>query len=304
MTDMTVTFQGTSAAVPTVKRGLSAVTVQRGGDLILFDCGEGTQRQMMKHTGLKAPRAIFITHAHGDHWTGLGGLLATLEMQEHTAHLPIYVHGSLLNKMQGSLQAGGGIPNFAAFHYFEPTLPVRFNPGTLDEFTVRAFETNHSRGSQGYVLEEPERPGRFDPNIALLSGVEPGPDFKRLQAGETVKGLRPEDVIGPPRRGRKVVYTGDTTPTNLTAQAAEGADLLIHEATFSETELARANKTRHSTGAGAGEVAACTLGLRRLALTHFSPRVNAREVVEQAAKYFSPVVQAVDGMQISIPLEA
>lgn len=303
MTELNVTFQGTSAAIPTIKRGLSAITLQRGSDLLLFDCGEGTQRQMMKHTGLKAPRAIFITHAHGDHWSGLGGLLATLDMQEHDAYLPIFVPENNREKIKGVLAGAGSLPNWAEVVAMDLGTTISFNRKTPDCFFVRPFATEHSKGSQGYVFEEPERPGRFDPNIAILSGIEPGPDFKRLQEGEIVKGLRPEDVIGPPRPGRKVVYTGDTAPMSTTARAAENADLLIHEATFEEEQVERANATRHSTGMGAGEVAASALGLKRLALTHFSPRVNARVVVEQASKYFKPVVQATDGMTISIPLE-
>lgn len=302
MSELTVTFQGTSAAVPTIKRGLSAITLQRGADTILFDCGEGTQRQMMKHTGLKTPRAIFITHAHGDHWTGLSGLLATLEMQDHSAPLPIYMHPNCIPKIEGVLKGSGSLPKFASVEPMDLGATVSFNKGTRDCFYVRPFETHHSSGSQGYVFEEPERPGRFDPSLATLSGIHPT-EFKLLIAGETVKGLRPQDVIGPVRRGRKVVYTGDTAPLARTSKAADGADLLIHEGTFCDDQFDRARSTRHSTGRDAGKVAAAAFELKRLALTHFSPRVDAREVVRQAAEHFSPTVMATDGMQINIYLE-
>lgn len=308
MTELTVTFNGTSASAPTPKRGLSSVSITRGGDLILFDCGEGTQRQMMKApTGLKSPRAIFITHHHGDHWLGLPGLLATIDMMEtrdDRPELDIYVPTEMIEKVRATLSYTVGRPRWANLRQFDRGRTAVFNPGTSDEFYVGAFPTDHTTYSQGYIFQEPTRPGRFDPGLAIASGIQPGPDFKRLQDGESVKGLRPEDVMGPPRRGRKIVYTGDSGPTVTTVNAAEGADILIHEATFEEDAVDRARKTRHSTGTDAGSVARRATNVDRLVLTHFSPRSSPTRIVQQASVEFKPTEGAIDGKQYKVPLPA
>lgn len=298
MSDMRITLLGTSAAVPTTKRNVSATALQREGDLLLFDCGEGTQRQMQRFTGLKAPTAIFLTHYHPDHWLGLPGLLATLDMQENEKPVRIFGPSDGLGNIKSICQRSGGCPEFAHFYNLEAGEVTKFDTG----FSITTFKTDHTKHSLGYVLEEPTRPGRFDPHLAVLSGIEPGPDFKRLQNGEEVKGLRPQDVTGPPRKGRKVAITGDTAPTQQTSDYARNADVLIHEATFEAEQQARAKATRHSTGSMAGRIAA-EARVDRLILTHFSPRSDTSLVARQASEHHSPTLAGHDGMQIVVDLE-
>lgn len=297
MSDLNITFLGTSAAVPTAKRNVSAVAVQHEGTFMLFDCGEGTQRQMQRFTGLKNPDAIFITHYHPDHWLGLPGLIASLAMNEQPQPVKVFGPRDGLSHIKGVCKSVGSAPSFVEFHPLGPN-EVEANAFYGKGFKVWPYRTGHTNNSQGYVLEEPTRPGRFDPALAQSLGLAPK-EFGELQRGESVKGIELEDVTGPERRGRRVVITGDSPPAKNLSPDGPRTDVLIHEATFSDLYVERAKKTKHSTGRQAGQVAA--LGnVDRLYLTHFSPREDVRRVLQEAAEEFSPVEAAIDGKSITV----
>jgi ribonuclease Z len=301
-----VTFLGTSSSRPTVRRNVSALAVQREGDLYLFDCGEGTQRQMMRFGVGFALKEIFITHLHADHYLGLPGLLRTLSLQGRSEELVVWGPDDGSDTLQSVANAGGDRFSFP-LHVRE--LPVgaavRFA-----EYEIRAFATEHVPGSFGLALVEQTRPGRFDVERARSLGVPEGPLFGRLHRGEAVvlddgTPIDPAKLVGPPRRGRRLVYSSDTRACSSVVAAAEDADLLIHECTFSEEESGRAAETRHSTARQAAEVAA-RAGVHRLVLTHFSARHSeqAHRLVKEAREIYPAVEAAEDGLAIEVPLPA
>ena len=281
-----VTFLGTSGAVPTVERAPSAIHVNREGDALLFDCGEGTQRQMMRFdTGFGIDH-VFLTHLHGDHILGVPGLVQSFDFNGRDDPLAIHGPPGSRQEIQSLIHAGGN----------DPTYPVRIHevaPGSVafsrEGYEVRTFETDHRTQAVGYALIEDDRKGRFDREQAEALGIDPGPKYGRLHEGESVETsdgrvIQPEQVVGPPRPGRRVVYTGDTRPTGATVAAADGADLLIHDATFADSEADRARQTGHATAREAAEIAR-RAGARRLALTHVSSRYAGRvEVLEREAR--------------------
>jgi ribonuclease Z len=279
--DLDVLFLGTAGSSPSPRRGLPATLVRRGGDRLLIDCGEGTQRQLMRSIGLIELEEVFITHLHADHVLGLPGILKTFALRQRER--PLTIHGpvglrrllELLAPVIGKLT-------------FELTV-VELEPN--DElrragYRIAAFATEHVARGVGFAILEDPRPGQFDPSRARELGVTPGPDFGRLQRGEAVRGVRPEQVMGEPRRGRKVVLTGDTAPCEMTRLVAWKADLLVHEATFAEEEADRAAETAHSTARQAGELGAAA-GVAMLALTHVSPRYAGGELRDEARAAFS-----------------
>lgn len=303
---MRVTFLGTSGAVPTTERAPSAVLVNREGERLLFDCGEGTQRQMMRFgTGFSISH-LFVSHLHGDHILGIPGLVQSLDFNDRSDPLAIHVPPGAKPEMGRLVRAGGHRPGF----------PVRINevaPGRValdgDDFEVRAFDVDHGTRAQGYVLEEDERPGRFDREKAERElGIPPGPAYGRLHAGEPVelddgRVIRPDAVVGPPRPGRKLVYTGDTRPVDETVRTARDADLLIHDATFADDWADRAPMTHHSTARDAGTVAR-RAGAKRLALTHVSSRYagDASRLAAEAREAFDgDCFVAEDGQRIEVP---
>ncbi|MFB6171011.1 MAG: ribonuclease Z [Haloarculaceae archaeon] len=301
---MRVTFLGTGGAVPTTRRNVSAVLLRREGDRFLFDCGEGTQRQMMRfETGFSVSH-LFVTHTHGDHVLGIPGLLQTWDFNDREAPLAIHTPGGTRGTVEGLISATGARPSY----------PVRVNevtPGDValraDDFEVRAFETDHRATSVGYALVEDERKGRFDRERAEELGVPVGPKFSTLHGGEPVeladgRTVRPEQVVGPPRPGRRVVYTGDTRPTDATVAAAEDADLLIHDATFADDRRERAGQTGHSTGRQAAEIAR-RAGAKRLALTHVSSRYagDASPIEDGAREAFDRAFVPEDGDDVDVP---
>src|SRR5437763_8532898 len=240
--DLSVFFAGTAGSIPTARRGLPAVLVRRGGDRILFDCGEGTQRQLVRSVGLTDLTEVFLTHFHDDHWLGLPGLLKTFDLRSRERPLAIYGPPGLKELMALALRAAGRVR-------FELEL-VELAPGDVlerDGYKIAPVPVAHRAAAFGYVLYEDERPGAFDPDAAVRLGLSPGPEFGRVQHGETIRGVRPEQVLGPSRPGRKVVVSGDTTPCETLRVAAHRAELLIHEATFAEEERVRAAETGHST---------------------------------------------------------
>src|SRR5579875_2339590 len=293
--DLSVIFAGTGGSIPTARRGLPAVLVRRGGDRILFDCGEGTQRQLVSSVGLTELSEIFITHFHADHWLGLPGLLKTFDLRARDRPLDVYGPPGLRELVVLALRAAGRVR-------FELNL-IELQPGDVlerDGYRIAPVAVSHRGPAYGYVLFEDERPGEFDPRAAIALGVEPGPEFGRLQRGETVRGVAPEQVLGPPRHGRKLVISGDTRPCEALRIAAHGADLLLHEATFAADERERAAETGHSTAAQAATIAA-EAEVRLLALTHFSTRYPPSVLRDEARAVFADTVPPRDFDTIEIP---
>lgn len=297
-----VTFLGTAASRPTVNRNVSAVLVNREGELLLFDCGEGTQRQMMRYgTGFTIDD-IFFSHMHADHFLGVIGLLRTMGLQDRREPVTLW-----------SPRGGGEILRMAVNLGVERApfeIRIReLEPGERlerEEYDIVPFRTRHKGRSLGFGLIEHQRLGRFNPDRARELGVPEGPLFGRLHRGEavTVDGsvVGPEEVVGPPRPGRRVIYTGDTRPCTRTVEIAERADLLIHEATFGEEEAERARATGHATAKEAAEVAR-RAKVRRLVLTHLSSRYaeDPRHLEREARKVFRPTRVAHDGLEIEVP---
>src|SRR5947209_1134803 len=221
--DLSVFFAGTSGSIPTVRRGLPALLVRRGGEKLLFDCGEGTQRQLVRSIGLADLDAVFLTHYHADHWLGLPGLIKTFDLRARERPLAVYGPPGLRQVVALGLRAAGRVR-------FELEL-VELEPGAelaRDSYRVAAIPVVHRGPAFGYVLYEEERPGEFDPAAAIALGIAPGPDFGRLQRGETLNGVSPHQVMGPARPGRKLVVSGDTAPSEALRIAAHAADVLIH----------------------------------------------------------------------------
>lgn len=297
--DLAVTFLGTGGSVPSARRSTASVLVSRGGERLLFDCGEGTQRQMQRSLGLVQADEIYLTHFHADHVLGLPGLLKTYDLTDRRVPLKIYgppglselfqIFGPLVGRLQYSLDlvelANG-------------------EPVPHEGYEVRPFEAAHSARANGYALVETERPGRFDPDAAVAAGVPEGPAYAALQRGEEVEGeagiVTPDRVMGPSRPGRTVVITGDTAPSPATVSAAADADLLVHDASFAEEEAQRAAETGHSTVGQAAAVAA-EAHVKMLALVHISSRYHVGTVIEEAKEVFEPTVAPKDFDVIELP---
>ncbi len=298
-----VTFLGTSSSRPTVRRNVAALAVQRGSDLFLFDCGEGTQRQMMRFGVGFSVRAIFITHLHADHYLGITGLLRTMSLQGREDDLVVWGPEGSEAVLRTTIELGGDRIQFPV-HVRE--LPAGQSVG-FEGYQVRAFAVAHATVCNGLSLVEERRRGRFDVGRARSLGVPEGPLFGRLHRGEDVQledgtTVRASELVGPERPGRTMVYSGDTRPCDATVAAATGADLLIHEATFSDEERQRAVETRHSTAREAAAVAA-EAGVGRLILTHFSARFSeqAHRLVREAESVH-PAEAAEDGLVVEMGL--
>ena len=246
--DLSIFFAGTGGSVPTARRGLPALLVRRGGDRILFDCGEGTQRQLVASVGLADLTEIFLTHFHTDHWLGLPGMLKTFDLRGRDKPLRISGPPGLRQLMALVERMGGRVSYGLEVVEVEAGESVR-----RDGYRIAAVPTAHRGPAFGYVLYEDERPGVFDPDAAVSLGLAPGPEFGRVQRGETVRGIAPEQVMGPSRPGRKLVLSGDTRPCEALRIAAHHADVLVHEATFAQEESERARETGHSTAARGGD---------------------------------------------------
>ena len=300
--DLDVVFLGTAGSAPTAARGLPATLVRRGGEKLLFDCGEGTQRQLLRSDiGLVDIDALFVTHAHADHFLGIPGMLKTFDLRGREMPLTIYVPVWLdwLKRLLDQLVGRTGFP----FHIelIEPNEELR-----RDGYVIAPFNVHHRVAAVGYALVEDERPGRFDEQTARELGVEPGPDFGRLQRGEAVTAtngatVEPDQVLGEARRGRTIVLTGDTAPCEMTRHVAYRADLLVHEATYSDEELERARITKHSTARQAAMVAA-DAEVELLALTHLSPRHPAAVLRDEAREVFERTIVPRDFDRIEVPL--
>jgi ribonuclease Z len=302
---MQVTFLGTSGAIPTTERNPSALLVEREGDRLLFDCGEGTQRQMMRYGVGFDVEHIFVTHLHGDHILGIPGLLQTWDFNDRESPVAIHAPSGTRSQIEELVSLCGDRPSY----------PVRITQEAagdvvLDraEYEVRAFGVDHRTQAVGYALVEDERKGRFDRETAESElGLPPGPKYSKLHRGEPVehdgRTIDPEEVVGPPRPGRTFVYTGDTRPTDEVVAVAEDADLLVHDGTFADDHHDRARETAHSTAREAAGVAA-DAGAKRLALTHVSTRYTGTtwKLEQQAEEVFDgEVFVADDGMQVTVP---
>ena len=299
--DLDLVFFGTSGSVPTAQRAPSALLVRRGGERLLFDCGEGTQRQLLRSTvGLIELREIFLTHFHADHYLGLPGMLKTFSLRGR--EVPLAVYGppgvrelfSTLRRVFGKLT-----------YQLEV---VELAPGDVierEDYNLVTFPVAHGVQALGFALVEHPRPGRFDVAASDALGVPSGPERGLLQAGESVqladgRVVTPDEVLGEPRPGRKLVLNGDTAPSPTVLEAARGAEVLVHEATFLEEERERARETAHSTALEAAELARdADVGL--LALTHLSNRYFGPEVVREARTIFSETVVPKDFDVIDVP---
>ena len=303
---MNLTFLGTSAACPTVERNTAGLALQREGETILFDCGEGTQRQMMRWSVGFSFREIFFTHFHSDHFLGLIGLVRTMGLMDRTEPLVLYGPRGAQRVLGAALTVGIERNRF-------PVEIIEVKPGDVlarEEYEIRAFETDHRIDTVGFALVERQRLGRFNPDRARDLGIPEGPLWGRLHRGETIelfdgRKVSPADLVGDPRPGRTLVYTGDTRPFPAVIAASRGADLLVHEATFSDSEIERARETGHSTAREAAEVAR-EAGVRRLVLTHISPRysVDVSELLQEAQAIFPETTIARDGWTVAIPYPA
>ncbi len=304
MSDLQVIFLGTGGSIPTPQRGLSAVAIRRKAELLLFDCGEGTQRQMIQ-AGVSFHRntKIFITHMHGDHILGLAGLLQTMSLLDREKKLQIY-------GPQGIKAFVDAISQTVRFTLIFPVEVSELEAGLIckeREYEVYAAPSNHITPGFAYALTEKPRPGRFHPEKAKALGVPEGRLWSKLQDGSSVKlpegyVVNPEMVLGSSRPGRKIVYTGDTMPAENLVRLAENADLLIHEATFSDELAERAGEDGHSTPSQAAETAK-EAGVKQLVLTHISARYRDTSLLlEQARKVFPNTELAEDFLKIELPL--
>jgi ribonuclease Z len=293
--DLSLFFAGTAGSVPTARRGLPALLLRAGGDRLLFDCGEGTQQQLLRSVGLPELDAIFITHFHLDHWLGILGTLKTFDLRGRERPLTIYGPPGLKALLNAMRPAWGRVSYPLALEELDPHDDVAFGG-----YVVSPFPVEHRVRAYGYAFAEHDRPGRFDAEEAERLGVRPGPDFGRLQRGEAVNGVRPEQVVGEPRRGRRIVISGDTAPCQATEVFAHRADLLVHEATFLEDELDRARETGHSTARQAAEIATAA-EVRLLALTHLSTRYFPRDVRDEARAVFADTIVPRDFDAIEVP---
>jgi ribonuclease Z len=298
-----VTFLGTAGSIPTPERSLAAIAIRRKGELILFDCGEGVQRQMIRAgVGFHRKTKVFITHLHGDHLLGLPGLFQTMSLLDRERKLEIYGPAGIKAFIEAVKQTV----------QFTLTFPLAVSEieasGMVcdeQEYQIHATWGTHVIPSLAYALIEKPRPGKFYPNKAHALSVPEGPLWSQLQHGSAVtlsggRTVKPEDVVGPSRPGRKIVYTGDTSPSKELVEFARNADLLIHDATLDDQLMERAHEDGHSTPSQAAEVAK-KAKVKRLVLTHISARYKDPSLLlEQAKKTFSPVDLAEDFLEIGL----
>ncbi len=298
---MKVVFLGTGGSWPTKYRNVMSVALQFKSEVILFDCGEGTQRQMTyTNISFMKIKRIFITHFHADHFLGIPGLLQTMNLNDREEELHIYGPKGTIDLVKSLLSLGYFKPNFRIYaHDLQPDELVRG-----DGYTVKAVRVCHNVPAYGYVFQEDERPGKFNKARALELGIPEGPLFGRLQRGQSIdidgRIISPEMVLGPPRKGIKITYSGDTAPCESFLKASEDADLIIHEATFTEEMMEKAGKFGHSTAKGAAELARSAKALK-LALVHLSPRYERPEpIIKEAKEVFENVIVPEDLEEIEV----
>lgn len=301
-----IIFLGTSASVPTDDRSLPSIIIQREGDILMFDCGEGTQRQMIRAgIGLNRKMIVFITHMHGDHILGLPGMIQTMSLLGRDKPLQIYGPSGIRDFMEAIIRTVR----------FWLSFPIMVNEvdleGTIykgEDYEVQTVFAEHSIQSLAYALIEKPRPGRFHPEKALALGVPKGPLWSMLQRGMEItlpngRTIKPSDVLDPPRPGRKIVYSGDTRPSEKIIELARNADILIHEATLGDEFADKALEEGHSTPSEAAQVA-LKANVKLLILTHISARYSDPKVLlEQARKIFPNTYIPNDLERIEVPLQ-
>ena len=301
---LTIRFLGTSASRPTVERNVTSVAVVRDGETLMFDCGEGTQRQMMRYGTSFALRDIFFTHMHADHMLSVIGLFRTLALQGREEPMTLWGPPGSEALLKRAIAIGSDKEKFPIeFRDITPETPLK-----RKDYSIVPFPVDHAgKVAIGYAVVEDTRLGRFNPDIAREVGIPEGPMWGLLHRGQSVtlpggKVIDPSALVGPSRPGRRVVYTGDARPCAGTIEAARGADLLIHEATFADEEAQRALETGHSTAREAAQVAAAA-GVKQLVLTHLSARysLSAAELLGEAREVFANTIVARDGMEIEVP---
>lgn len=307
-----LTFLGTGAACPSVERNVTSIALVREGETMLFDCGEGTQRQMMRYGVSFTFREIFFTHFHSDHLLGVIGLLRTLgllnifDQESRSEGLTLYGPKDAKRILSHALEVGIERVKF-------PVEIVELKVGDVlkrGEYDLVTFPTEHRADTIGYALVEHTRLGRFNPERARELGIPEGPLWGKIHKGETIslpdgRRIAPSELVGAPRAGRRVVISGDTRPCAGVREASVGADLLVHEATFSHEDLVRARETGHSTAREAAELATAA-GVKRLVLSHISPRYSreAPELLAEARMYFAETLIARDGMEVEVGFES
>jgi ribonuclease Z len=299
--DLDLLFLGTSASAPTANRAPLALLLRRGGDRLLFDCAEGTQRQLMRSSvGLPDLEEIFITHFHADHYLGLPGMLKTFALRQRDVPLTVYGPPGLRDLFSSLGRV------FGKLSY--PLELVELRAGDAlerDGYRILVFPVHHGVSAVGYAIVEHVRPGRFDVETADALGVPNGPERGALQRGDSItladgRVLTPDSVLGEARAGRRIVIAGDTAPTETVRVLAEDADVLVHEATFLEDERERAADTLHSTAFQAAEIAR-DAKVRLLALTHVSPRYFGPELAREAREIFPATIVPRDFDTVEVP---
>lgn len=300
-----VRFLGTAASRPTVERGVSSLALIREGETLLIDCGEGTQRQMMRYGVSFVFEDLIFTHTHSDHILGLTGLIRTMQLQGRTEPLRLWGPPGAARTLRSCISLGGERTTF-------PVTITELEPGSSikrDEYRIETFAVDHHQTSCiGLAFIEEDRLGRFNPDLARELGIPEGPLWGRIHKGQSItlddgRTIAASELVGAPRRGRRIVISGDTRPCAGTILAAQDADLLIHEATFADEEAPRALETGHSTAREAAEVARLA-GARRLVLTHISARYSndAKELEREARTVFAKTSVARDGTEIELKL--
>jgi len=288
--DLDIVFLGTAGSMPTAQRAPAALLVRRGGERLLFDCAEGTQRQLLRSSvGLVELPEVFVTHFHADHVLGLPGMFKTFALRGRGLPLDVYGPRGLVGLLGSLKRVVGKLTYELVLHELAPGDVLE-----RDGYRLATFAVAHGVSALGWSLIEATRPGRFDVEAADALGVPDGPARGILQHGESVTlpdggTVTPDEVLGPPRPGRKLVITGDTAPSDTVAESAWKADALVTEATFSEEERDRAQETMHQTAAQAAEIAhRANVGL--LALTHLSSRYFGPEIAREAREIFAETV--------------
>jgi ribonuclease Z len=305
MTQLNILFLGTGGSWPTIKRNVTSIAIKRGSEIILFDCGEGTQRQFQKSKqSYMQISKIFITHFHGDHFLGIPGLVQTMQLNDREDPLHIYGPKGMI-KLTGQLLSLG---------YFKPNYEIvshELNENDVIDFgqyCIKTLKVKHGAPTLAYCLEEKMRPGKFNRPKALKLGIPEGPLFSKLQHGQTIvlkngKKITPSMVLGPARRGRKIVFSGDTKPTNEMIDFSKNADILIHEATFDSELKDVSGEYGHTTALQAAEIAK-KADVEKLYLVHISPRYLDNKVLEDESRsVFKNSFVANDFQEIEIKLK-
>ena len=302
MTQLSIIFLGTGGSWPTIKRNVTSIAIKRGGEVMLFDCGEGTQRQFQKSKlSYMQILKIFITHFHGDHFLGLPGLIQTMQLNDRDVPLHIYGPKGMTKLLDQLLSLGYFKPNYKIISQEAKEGDVL----DFEEYYIHVLNVKHGVPAIAYSLEEKMRPGKFDKPKALKLGIPEGPFFSKLQRGETItlkngKKITPDVVLGPPRKGRKITISGDTVPIDKMVSFAKDADVLIHEATFDSSLEDISSEYGHTTAAHAAKIAK-KANVNKLFLTHISPRYLDNSVLEdEARKFFKNTIVPKDFQEFEI----